>query len=102
MSENKMMHTPGPWKVFGDIHAILPNGPKEIPYRGIERVGRTEGENIVALLIPNDADACLIAAAPELLEAAREALRLSTTGDGIITQCVDDLLRAAITKAGAL
>jgi len=77
---SEMKRTPGPWKILSGIHAILPEGQKvEIPVCCIEREGRKPNQNVVAGLIPLQADADLIAAAPEML-AALEAMIAAMPG----------------------
>lgn len=82
-------HTPGPWSLAeSDLtpgrYSIYHNGP-------IAHCGDTTAE-------PGDglANARLIAAAPELLEACRKAL---TCRISVISAVVDNLMRAAIAKA---
>ena len=74
-----MSHTPGPWE-FDPIDRVVVKGSAEIAYMGWSA---------------NGADARLIAAAPELLEALEEVL-------GWETLCpveTYEMARAAIAKA---
>lgn len=82
-------HTPGPWFVF---HAG-PDGPYEV-------MRAMHGVNI-ATDIQSGADADLIAAAPELLGAARKALNHieNTECEFGIELDSGNALRAAIAKA---
>lgn len=72
-----MKHTPGPWSFIRDNHIGLKFLDEEISMRVIYRPGKED----VAYIPPNDSDngnanARLIAAAPELLEACNHALPL--------------------------
>ena len=88
-------HTPGPWKAnlyLGGAYAInrmAPNG---------ERLGRIA---VVDGMIETKANARLIAAAPDLLEAAKNLLAM-TEGQTIFNYMEPQLeaVRAAIAKAG--
>lgn len=91
MSETKT-HTPGPWVIEWDQvdeewPAWLEDGP---------------GTHLATFEDASRADAFLIAAAPDLLEAARDALylleRISMQGHEHVTEG-RDTLRAAIAKA---
>jgi hypothetical protein len=77
-------HTPGPWVVYDDHpHDVITNNCAFLVARCSTIVDSDE----------TAANACLIAAAPELLAAARNAaLDLRGTPDG-------DALEAAIAKA---
>ncbi len=81
-------YTPGPWKINRSLGFIA-----------------NDERRTVVCWIPAPAssplveeDARLIAAAPELLEACRAALELSEI-ENSLTSKVENLLRAAVTKA---
>lgn len=84
-------HTPGPWRVEGGL-----------PWQPAVRAG---GALIAETRNRNDdgANARLIAAAPELLEALRNLLNYSEHSDDTSSLCVEveDAARAALAKAGA-
>lgn len=61
MSQEK--HTPGPWEVWQLAEDSDPEGRRIIT--------ADEGETEVCGIVPHEADAILIAAAPELLEACQ-------------------------------
>ena len=91
-------HTPAPWihKSFSNCDAVVANGVI------IATVGLTADD-----VLPDDfdmtqqqADAKLIAAAPDLLQVAQHALYLIESGFEISPAGLADL-RAAIAKAGA-
>jgi hypothetical protein len=91
MSDTK--HTPGPWRVY-------PRGSCVPHYDVCERIvsdhpsGRSLNDG------PSDADAALIAAAPDLLDACRAALaRIESDIDGKIPSKETVKLRAAIARA---
>ena len=80
-----MTHTPGPWYVNGDcIEADGPNGPRDITVAVATETRRG---------CDNGADARLIAAAPDLLAAAKLVLE---AGD---QEYVKFIVRDAISKA---
>lgn len=72
MSEQK--HTPGPWKEGDYILWPSHSGDAQFPIHAKKR-GR------IALALRKQADARLIAAAPELLEALRGLLPVTFTGN---------------------
>jgi hypothetical protein len=77
MNVSETKHTPGEWKVLSGMHAILPEGPTvEVPVYCVEQEGRQPNQNMVAVLIPNRADADLIAAAPDMQSALESVLEL--------------------------
>ena len=91
-----MKHTPGPWEISG-LNGRYIMGPQYYnrlnhpvtPTVAIvkERIGQTE------------ANARLIAAAPELLEASKEALRMVRNCPGNWENGVKEMLESAINKA---
>jgi len=97
-------HTPGPWQRLLAHEAK----DKRPPYNVWTIVGNTDADerkqSTIATTITDDADARLIAAAPELLEAC-EALMTRFVGDGNSQNCAGpagaaaDKARAAIQKA---
>lgn len=92
-------HTPGPWEAIGTaVYAETPNGSREIIFsRHNTRSGTPEEQR---------ANAHLIAAAPELLEALKKtAFVLKESGfvSPLTEEAFDDALGsaiAAIAKAG--
>ena len=94
-------HTPGPWTVNSDpIYSYgLPSyiwGPKGPGYGIVCELPLSLGG-----VAPIEADAHLIAAAPDLLAACVESLRLLRNGsdDGYSDERIDGILSAAIAKA---
>lgn len=83
-------HTPGPWRIAKRGASVL-------------EVVNAHGGRIAELPNSSEATAKLIAAAPDLLEAARRALDAYDAGylvDGqIIDTAATEMLRAAIAKA---
>ena len=82
-------HTPGPW--FADLSA--------------ETVTSADGNIVVYELNTNEADACLIAAAPDLLEALTKLLDMHERCDAGFAPHVElrfairDMARAVLAKA---
>jgi hypothetical protein len=94
---SEMKHTPGPWQ--WDAGVIPPDGPGR--YADIYVTGEDGEPLIIAEFndsIPQGrANACLIAAAPDLLDACNRAeWWLSTHPEGTAMR---DVLRVAIAKA---
>lgn len=85
-------HTPAPWEFGydnegnGSFHEWFTAGPAQIHFRS---EGREQAE----------ADAHLIAAAPQLLEACRESLRWAQGRSENWATLLADLLRLTITRA---
>lgn len=86
-----MAHTPGPWYVYGPAAECV----------ATDALGERGVLVATAALHGTDyrADARLIAAAPDLLEAAREALDALRRSGGTIDGTVADMLAAAVAKA---
>lgn len=88
-------HTPGPWtlKVFSEGYAVVSFGEMEL---GTDRGGVDCGAIPIA-------DARLIAAAPELLEACRHVFRnlhaVDLANNQAIWRIEKHVLKAAIAKA---
>lgn len=86
----RVTHTPGPWTARGTA--------------GHERHGQsvvyadTDGKD-VAIIYDGDADACLIAAAPQMWEALLEASRALTELDPLAEHHNATMLDDAIRKA---
>ena len=109
MSEAK--HTPGPWAVFPDSVSEAPEDHVAVviwPNRGsdedavCEVYGELTGPDYERPLAEQMANARLIAAAPDLLEAARQAFHLMNTSGQPEERPVSDVmaaLAAAICKA---
>lgn len=96
--DNTLTHTPGPWKVSGlDPNVIgpvrilvVPNAGADVPQQqAVARVTDRTGESA--------ANARLIAAAPDLLEAARHAVMEWRLHGQLTDSC--RVLEAAIAKA---
>lgn len=93
-TEKQVGHTPGPWKHFRDHHANTPiNSFSVMAVEGVICELNAEPENREGDLERQEANARLIAAAPELLEALE---RIAEHSSSEITQMV---AKAAITKA---
>ncbi len=84
-------HTPGPW-IFEERVAGFDILAPESVYYVAEYLGVDCG------VIDNIADACLIAAAPELLEALENLLKVHE-GEGGTQHNAADMARAALAKA---
>jgi hypothetical protein len=84
------MHTPGPWTWGEKFRGLYGSGPNNevLSWYAYEGMHLIQGDT--------EANARLIAAAPELLDVAKKALA-AWTGDG--PAIVLDELRAAISKA---
>jgi hypothetical protein len=66
-------HTPGPWEVRPLNNEIINADHGRLPF------GIVAGYTLIGALYENDADARLIAAAPDLLEFAQEVRRSGDT-----------------------
>jgi hypothetical protein len=92
-------HTPGPWVTWKGAYGALHVGPAKLDHPGRE-AAQYAAERGRDLLAQREADAALIAAAPDML-AALEAIAAETTGydteDMIAT--IQGICRAIITKA---
>jgi hypothetical protein len=95
-------HTPGPWKWDG--HALVPEtrDPDQHAVHTILEIDHFSwgfvGSDRKACLVENDANCILIAAAPELLKAARLVYE-EMTAKGEISAITWEVLVAAIDKA---
>lgn len=105
----KTYATPGPWTVYSHPHATGPGSPSELPesagwpylIAGPDR-GKGYSRLHVAIDIQSIADACLIAAAPDMLAALRQISNQYDQLDGHapdINQHPAMIARAAIVKA---
>lgn len=103
---SKQKHTPGPWEVcteqenppvFSIVHDTCPDQGGDCVY--VIEAGYQADMTIKDFCfgIPSEADANLIAAAPELLEALEALLDYE---DGIQKAAAEQMARAAIAKAG--
>jgi hypothetical protein len=89
-------HTPGPWSIWRDFNVIADKGTRAIANCG----GFSNSRNAEADHEENVANARLIAAAPDLLEALKEMVRLELlleTYGPLDRAC--NMARAAILKA---
>lgn len=100
MSETKTKYTPGPWAVSGrEVLMSVRNAG------GATRMDGWKGSAFnIATPEEHQANACLIAAAPELLEALKNMLAAYGGGTKLCGHpfecvCVGDLAKAAIAKA---
>lgn len=96
-----MKHTPGPWKVIERGTTTHPDrfgrttGRKEVFINGADGLG-----SIAKMYVGHDgADARLIAAAPELLEALQTWIAACDTGTHTDINQAREQARAAIAKA---
>lgn len=78
-------HTPGPWKVY--VYQVAFNLDKT-PLYGVGADAKNSGSPIAGPL-RNIADARLIAAAPELLEALKRLVHASRDGDDSLAAAED-------------
>ncbi len=88
-------HTPGPWTLLGSEIRSSDRGVALIKWEHARYGDPARG----AVEAEDRANACLIAAAPELLEACKEALRQSCCDGDLCAYGWHDLARAAIQKA---
>jgi hypothetical protein len=93
-------HTPGPWEVKTHPLCILTAGRRPIADVMIQSMGDTRGVEYEECFQRALADAALIAAAPELLDQLKGALRLleAQDEDGVMIETIAPI-RAAIAKA---
>lgn len=93
----KQSHTPGPWKMMYDKVDDDVLGVFSLDSKGnwATRIIETDS----GYYPPKKADAILIASAPELLEAAKQALKLILAPENAVWNDVEDSLRQAIAKA---
>lgn len=96
-----MKHTPGPWKVFGkSSHGCHVEALADVAWCGTNSYHHINGDSQVIDANEAYANACLIAAAPELLEALR--VLLEAVEGKRVTQGDCNQARAAIAKAEAV
>jgi hypothetical protein len=95
-----MNHTPGPWHIGRRLRATIEGEEHATLFDSIE-VPAVAGGGIALVPAHHEADSLLIAAGPDLLEAARAALSRFNEDrcDGYHEQHPATLLRAAIAKA---
>lgn len=93
MDSAKAKHTPGPWRVYPPGHCV--------PYYDIcPRVVSNKPSGRSLNDEPSDADACLIAAAPDLLRVAEMVSgSLCHIANSMIRMHLETELNAAIAKA---
>lgn len=89
------MHTPGPWDaprngLDGAVYA--PNAPKGALWRICDQIRGQSHDELTG-------NACLIAAAPDMLAALREVSREMSAPGGCITETMMVRINAAIAKA---
>lgn len=86
-------HTPGPWRVMGGSGTDVAAGPQG--YLAYVSTGGGRGRS----LDEARANARLIAAAPDLLDACEKARDFGSQGDTHEGLSVSEFIRAAIAKA---
>lgn len=86
------LHTPGPWTTRQIPDPMLPN---LVGYA----IDFNEAQEQIADFVYEEADACLIAAAPELLQALEGLASLYDTDEGCRSTPEYIAARAAIAKA---
>lgn len=89
----KPKHTPGPWSVAGRVTGFADYNPDRHIYSSFDRAHL--GTGCIASVHSSDANAQLIACAPELLALCKDAL----LRDDIADSELGDAFRAAIAKA---
>ena len=87
-------HTPGPWIVYEFVDGYDIRAPEAECY-----VATASDPEAVWGAIGREEDACLIAAAPDLLEALEKLVSLIDAGEGTWTLEEQQKARAAIAKA---
>ena len=92
MKSKKVEHTPGPWKLEAGRSIVTDGGRFNLAYSTDKKTGAASFPNFVEL----DANAALIAAAPDLL-AALEMVKEHDRGQ--ITGGDWNIINAAIAKA---
>ena len=85
-----MTHTPGPWTKLVYQQSRSPVVITDMP----------DGNGLFIAEVPNEADATLIAAAPDLLIACKDYLE--QVGWAGVTVSAEDAVRKAIAKASAV
>ncbi len=97
-------HTPGPWLADLEIYPVMVRSQSET-WPLVDEIGNEEGRAgaFVCNTGDNKANALLIAAAPDLLEALKEMLAMpehdGTFSMGKLRKATKDQARAAIAKA---
>jgi hypothetical protein len=93
-----MTHTPGPWAITKGAYGALNVGPASLAHPGKEAThyALDRGRDLLA---QRAADAALIAAAPDMLEALLEVSQWAEMQKGY-PQGTFEVVRAAIAKAG--
>ena len=93
-------HTDGPWKIHTDAHG---RGLIYAEGRWLATTWRANGEGNDAPYLPSEANAHLIAAAPDLLVALKQCVPLIVAHANYSAEGVGTLqvVRAAIAKAEA-
>lgn len=102
MSESKQQWTPGPWE-WDDRYPSSNTGEKTWSLIGADGYGilSCDGVENSPQGLNDDANAKLIAAAPELVEALSELLEYGLKMSGRHHAPAFEKARAALTKAGA-
>ena len=87
-------HTPGPWEVVELVDGYDIRSPESRC-----RIATASDPEAVWGAVLREEDACLIAAAPDLLEALEKLVSLIDAGEGTWTLEEQQKARAAIAKA---
>ena len=93
-----MSHTPGPWAIEKCPKAQAATDGRDWPWMVNYNDGEYEGHLALVQTQNAEANARLIAAAPELLESLKMMLEMSEMG-GFGKAYAEDVARAAIAKA---
>ena len=93
-------HTPGPWVTSKGAYGALHVGPATLDHPGRE-VAQYAAERGRDLLAQREADAALIAAAPDMLAALQDIMAESSRDDDDhdVIATIQGICRAAIAKA---
>jgi hypothetical protein len=91
-------HTPSPWDTRKGAYGVLHVGPAMLAHPGRE-AAQYAAERGRDLLAQREADAALIAAAPDMLAALQALLGVAETIDDDTMGAVLDNARAVIAKA---
>jgi hypothetical protein len=93
-------HTPGPWAITKGAYGALHVGPAKLDHPGRDRMAYTtqRGRDLLA---QREADAALIAAAPDMLAALQDIMAESSRDDDDhdVIATIQGICRAIITKA---
>ena len=93
-------HTPSPWATSKGAYGVLHVGPAKLDHPGRE-AAQYAAERGRDLLAQREADAALIAAAPDMLAALQDIMAESTRDDDDhdVIATIQGICRAAIAQA---